>query len=52
MDVRSVPEFNGGSAPGAKSVPLDTLPKGLDALTKGNKNKPLILFCRSGARSS
>lgn len=52
VDVRSPEEFQGGSIEGAKSVPVHTLPKGIKSVSAGDKKTPLVVFCRSGARSA
>jgi glyoxylase-like metal-dependent hydrolase (beta-lactamase superfamily II)/rhodanese-related sulfurtransferase len=51
VDVREPDEFNGplGHVPGAKSVPLGTLLENQGFL---EKEKPVVLVCRSGARSA
>ena len=48
IDVRTIEEYAGGHAVGAKNLPLDKL----DAeLTKLNKNKPVYVICQTGRRS-
>ncbi|MEQ8324791.1 MAG: rhodanese-like domain-containing protein [Vicingaceae bacterium] len=49
VDVRSKGEFNSGHAPFSVNVPLDSV-KHKVAKLKSTK-RPLILVCRSGARS-
>jgi len=49
VDVRSPGEFSSGSYPKAKNIPLDTLESRLGELPK---DKPIVLFCASGARSA
>ncbi|HAD33046.1 MAG TPA: sulfurtransferase [Chitinophagaceae bacterium] len=49
VDVRSPSEFASGSVKGSVNIPLDTLPNQLAKL-KGCKS--VVVFCRSGARSS
>ena len=51
VDVREPDEFNGplGHVPHARLVPLGTLTKNLDQLSK---EKPIVAVCRSGARSA
>lgn len=46
VDVRSPAEFQSGTLKGAKNIPMGNPPKGL------SKDKPVIVFCRSGARSA
>lgn len=51
LDVREPDEFDGalGHIVGAKLVPLGTL---MDRVEKLSKEKPLVVVCRSGARSA
>jgi len=51
VDVREPDEFNGplGHVPGATLIPLGTLSKSAGSLAK---DKPLVVVCRSGARSA
>jgi rhodanese-related sulfurtransferase len=51
VDVREPEEFNGplGHVPGAKLIPLGTLNEKAAAIAK---EEPVILVCRSGARSA
>jgi len=51
VDVREPDEFNGplGHVPGAKLLPLGTLTKCCGELAK---EKPIVVVCRSGARSA
>ena len=51
IDVREPDEFNGplGHVPQAKLVPLGSLGKNLEQLSK---EKPIVAVCRSGARSA
>ena len=48
IDVRSFSEFASGSVAGAKNIPLNQLEDKLSVLPK---DKPIVLFCRSGMRS-
>ncbi|RKH71582.1 rhodanese-like domain-containing protein [Corallococcus aberystwythensis] len=50
VDVRTPEEFAAGHLPGAVNIPVDELPQRLAEL--GSPEKPLVLYCRSGARSS
>jgi rhodanese-related sulfurtransferase len=50
IDVRSPGEFSSGHLDGAVNVPLQEL--GAKAATLGPKDKPLVLYCASGTRSS
>ena len=49
VDVRTPAEFQDGSYPGAINIPLSLLPLRMSELEP--KDKPIILFCASGARS-
>ena len=49
LDVRTPAEFQDGSYPGAVNIPLALLPLSMKELEP--KDKPIILFCASGARS-
>lgn len=49
IDVRSPEEFNMGSVPGAKSIPLKQLQKDVSDIPK---DKELIFVCNTGAISS
>lgn len=48
IDVREVEEWNEGHIPQAKLIPLGFLPYRIDEL---DKDTPIIMVCRSGARS-
>jgi phage shock protein E len=48
LDVRSPGEFAGGHVPGARNVPHTSI---AGALNRLDASKPVILYCRSGARS-
>lgn len=50
IDVRSPGEFSSGHIPGAINIPVDQLEKVVQKKFK-DKDQPLILCCRSGARS-
>ncbi|BAF73173.1 rhodanese-like domain-containing protein [Sulfurovum sp. NBC37-1] len=50
LDVRSIPEYKIGHVRGAKLIPLGKLEANLDKL-KSDKNKKIIVYCRSGNRS-
>lgn len=49
VDVRTPQEFVEGSVKGAVNIPLNTIESNLD---KFDKNKDVVLFCRSGNRSA
>jgi len=48
VDVRSPDEFRDGGYPGAVNIPLQSLGARLGELPK---DKPVVLYCASGARS-
>ncbi|RKH50157.1 rhodanese-like domain-containing protein [Corallococcus interemptor] len=50
VDVRTPEEFAAGHLPGAMNIPVDELPQRLAEL--GSPRKPVVIYCRSGARSS
>jgi phage shock protein E len=50
IDVRTPGEFVDESYPGAVNIPLNVLPAKLGEL--GPKDKPIVLYCASGARSA
>ena len=49
VDVRTVKEFQGGSAEGAINIPLGDFGKNIDKMKK--MKKPIITCCASGMRS-
>lgn len=49
VDVRSPSEFASGSVKGAVNIPLDNLQQ---QLTKFKGKQNIVVFCRSGNRSS
>ena len=49
VDVRTQGEFNQGHVKGSVNIPLDSIPQ---QLPKFRNKKNIIVFCRSGARSS
>ncbi len=49
VDVRTPVEFAGGSAKGATNIPLDKI---ITQLSKFKNKKSIVVFCRSGGRSS
>jgi phage shock protein E len=49
IDVRSAAEFRSGHVPGSVNIALEQIGASVNNLKQ--KNKPLILVCRSGARS-
>jgi phage shock protein E len=50
IDVRSPEEFQDGSYPGARNIPVGSL--GNRMLEVGSKDKAVVVFCASGGRSS
>jgi phage shock protein E len=50
VDVRTPSEFGDGHYPGAINIPLNELPQRLDEFK--DMKKPIVAYCRSGARSS
>lgn len=54
VDVRTPEEFSGGHVEGAVNIPVDRIDAELDQLAKltdGDKDKPVVVYCRSGARA-
>lgn len=49
LDVRTPGEFNTGSVNNAVNIPLDKLSSNLKKLPK---DRPVIVFCRTGSRSA
>lgn len=49
VDVRSPDEFRGGCYPGALNIPIQELGGRMSELPK---NKPIVVYCASGARSA
>ncbi|HRP56428.1 rhodanese-like domain-containing protein [Agriterribacter sp.] len=49
VDVRTPAEFSTGSVKGAVNIPLDSVQS---QLSKFKNKKSIVVFCRSGARSS
>jgi phage shock protein E len=50
LDVRSPAEYAAGHVEGAVNVPVDRLPEVTHDLA--DKAQPLVVYCRSGARSA
>lgn len=50
IDVRSIPEYKSGSIKGAMNIPHEIIGNNLSHLK--DKNQAIILFCKSGVRSS
>lgn len=50
VDVRTAGEFASGALPGARNIPVGELVARVDEL--GPKDRPVVVYCRSGARSA
>lgn len=50
LDVRSPAEFASGHLDGARNIPVDQL--AVRATELGDKARPVVVYCRSGARSA
>jgi len=50
VDVRTPEEFSSGHVNGAINIPLAEIEKKLSLF--GDKNKPIVVYCRTGNRSS
>lgn len=50
LDVRSVDEFAAQHIPGALNIPVNELPARMSEL--GPNARPIVVYCRSGARSA
>lgn len=50
VDVRTPDEFSAGHIDGAKNVPVDAVQRRIHEF--GNKKRTVVVYCRSGARSS
>ncbi len=48
LDVRTAEEYAAGHIPGAVLAPYDALAA---TFTEADKNRPIVLYCRSGNRS-
>lgn len=49
VDVRTAREFSANGLEGAKNIPVQQLDQRLDEV--GSKDKPVMVYCRSGNRS-
>jgi phage shock protein E len=55
LDVRSPDEYREGHLPTATNVPVDEVSTRLsevDQLTRGDKNKPIVVYCAAGKRAA
>lgn len=50
LDVRTVEEYREGHIPGSRNVPLQSIDRVSDGIP--DRETPLYVYCRSGARSS
>ncbi len=50
LDVRTPEEFAGGHVPGAINIPVQVLGGRISEV--GPKDKPVVVYCRSGGRSA
>lgn len=50
LDVRTPGEFAGGRLEGAINIPVGELARRLEEL--GARDRPVVIYCRSGARSA
>lgn len=50
IDVRTAEEYSEMRYPGAINIPVDALPRRLGSI--GPKDRPVIVYCASGGRSS
>ncbi|MCG3172019.1 MAG: Thiosulfate sulfurtransferase GlpE [Myxococcota bacterium] len=50
LDVRTPEEFHGGHLEGAKNIPVQELAARLREV--GDVKRPVVVYCRSGGRSS
>ncbi|KHL70227.1 hypothetical protein SF06_10070 [Pseudomonas flexibilis] len=51
IDVRTSQEFAAGALPGAQHIPHFRIAEGIAAVAP-DKDTPIVLYCRSGRRSS
>jgi rhodanese-related sulfurtransferase len=50
LDVRTTTEFSNGSLPNARNIPVGELGGRIGEL--GSKEKPVVVFCQTGARAA
>lgn len=51
LDVRTVGEFEDARMPGSINIPLNEIPHRIDEINQAAGEIPVVLVCRSGARS-
>ncbi|HFA47683.1 MAG TPA: rhodanese-like domain-containing protein [Bacteroidetes bacterium] len=51
LDVRNPNEFAGGHVKKAVNIPLPVVASNINKIRTRARNKPVIAYCRSGARS-
>lgn len=55
IDVRTPAEFEGRHLPSAVNIPVDDVALrvgDIERLTRGDRSAPIVVYCRSGARSA
>ena len=52
LDVREADEYAAGNIKGAVNLPLDTLPDAMASVPGASQDEPIVVYCRSGNRSS
>lgn len=52
IDVRSAGEFATGHVTGAINIPYDRIGSSIATLAGIEKSRPIVVYCRSGARSA
>lgn len=52
IDVRTSSEYAAGHIEGAINIPLDSLADRIQAVAGTDKDRPILLYCRSGRRSA
>ena len=52
IDVRSAAEFATGHVAGAINIPYDQIASSIASLAAVDKSHPIVVYCRSGARSA
>ena len=51
IDVRNDDEYNEGHLDNAINIPYDNIVEGIKAYNDISKDTPIVLYCKSGARS-